>query len=331
MISFLENKTLKLLDEKIDVYLVYLVHIQQSINLSINDKLNAFNESDRLGNEIHAITEKVITSKINDYNEKDFEMFITNTMNPLIAKINSEIAKYDRKLSFNNKAVYSIREVIQKLEETKGSPVYLTKDKIDRLLSFKRLYKTKKDEEFEKELSKEMDKLKKKLDDDFEGVRYKTFKEFIKGVNHKNEDYLYKTNKYLIDNYLMKNFVFQGVKTGLEKGYYFVQSKINDIELIVDEGNIRIEYNLSFNRVGETTNVKIIGFIKHSESRVDFFIDETYSNSLMDSVLNAFNLVPLIKKYNDSYVAYFHEKVKEEDVEEKAKQEIDNFFMGKII
>jgi hypothetical protein len=41
MVSFISNKTLKLLDEKIDIYLVYLVHIQQSINLSLNEKLSA--------------------------------------------------------------------------------------------------------------------------------------------------------------------------------------------------------------------------------------------------------------------------------------------------
>ena len=136
MISFLENKTLKLLDDKIDAYLVYLVHIQQSINLSINDKINAFNESDRLGNEIHAVTEKVITSKINDYNEKDFEMFITNTMNPVIVRINSEIAKYDRKLSFNNKLSIQFERLFRNSKKPREIRFILPKIKsIDCLVS----------------------------------------------------------------------------------------------------------------------------------------------------------------------------------------------------
>ena len=330
MASFINNKTLKLLDEKIDIYLVYLVHIQQSINLSLNEKLNAFNESDRIGNEINAITAKVMTGDINSFNEQDFEAFIDKTMEPLISRISSEISKYDSKLRFNNKLIFSVKEVIQKLEERKENTVSLTKDRIDRLLSYKVLYKGKKDEELEREIDKEVDKAKKKLNDDFDAVRFKTFKETIHGVNHKNEDYLYKTNKYIIDNHLDRNIPFISSKQEIGKGVFFVQSKANDIELVIDEENMRIEYNVAFSRSEDYTNLKIAGYIKHNDSVVNFFVDERYSNGYMDSVLNAYNLIPLIKKYNDSYAKHFHDEVKAMDKEEEAKKEIDDFFSGKI-
>jgi hypothetical protein len=330
MASFINNKTLKLLDEKIDIYLVYLVHIQQSINLSLNEKLSAFNESDRIGNELNAITAKVMTGNINSYNEQDFEAFIDKTMEPLANRINSEIGKYDNKLRFNNKSIFSVKEIIQKLEEQKENTVSLTKDKIDRLLSYKVLYKGKKDEELEREINKEVDKVKKKLNDDFETVRFKTFKEMIKGIDHKNEDYLYKTNKYIIDNYLDRSIAFVSTKQETVKGIFFVQSKVNDIELFIDEENIRIEYNVAFLRSEDYTNLEITGFIKRNDSKVDFFINERYSNGYMDSVLNAYNLIPLINKYNDSYAKYFHDEVKGIDTEKEAKKEIDDFFSGKI-
>ena len=318
MAGFINNKTLRLLDEKLDVYLVYLVHIQQSINLSLSGKLNAFNESDHIGNDI------------NSYNEKDFDTFIEKTMGPIINKINSEIAKYDQRLSFNNKEIFSMREIIQKLEERKENTVYLTKDRIDRLLGYKILYKNKKDEEIEKELDKETAKAKKKLEDEFESVRFKTFKEFIRNPNNRNVDYLYKTNKYIVQNCLERTIQFLKQQLGNEKGAYFIQSPTNDIEFWINEGNINIEYKVSFIKGNDSTNLKILGYIKHIESKIDFELDETYSNGLISSVINALNLAPLIKKYNDSYVEHFHNEIKKDDADKKAKKDIDNFLNGDI-
>lgn len=331
MACFLNNKTLKLLDDKIDIYLVYLVHIQQSINISLNEKIDAFNQSEFIGNEIHAITEKIINSNINSFNENDFEAFISNNLNSLIQGITEEITHYDKKLNFNFKEVFSIRDVIQKLVEPNENTVYLTRDKIDRLLSYKRLYINKKDEELDKEINQEMEVLKKKLDDDFENIRYKTFQSFIRGVNHKNEDYWYKTNRYILQNYMNRTFAFISDYQEDTKGIFFIQSKSYDIGILIDEDNIRIEYFLGFNKNADTINLRALGYIKHVDSKVDFYIDESYSNGLMDSVLNTFNIVPIIQKFNDSYVEYFHAKVKDESAEDKAKKEIDDFFSGKII
>ena len=117
---------------------------------------------------------------------------------------------------------------------------------------------------------------------------------------------------------------------GNEKGAYFIQSPTNDIEFWINEGNINIEYEVSFIKGNDSTNLKILGYIKHIESKIDFELDETYSNGLISSVINALNLAPLIKKYNDSYVEHFHNEIKKDDEDKKAKKDIDNFLNGDI-
>jgi hypothetical protein len=163
---------------------------------------------------------------INSFNEQDFEAFIDRTMEPLISRINIEIGKYDSKLRFNNKSIFSVKEVVEKLVERKENTVSLTKDRIDRLLSYKVLYKGKKDEELETRNKQRVDKAKKRLNDDFDSVRFKTFKETIQESIIKNEEYLYKTNKYIIDNYLDKNIPFTSLKQEIGNGVFFIQNKV---------------------------------------------------------------------------------------------------------
>lgn len=331
MASFINNKTLKLLDERLDAYLVYLVHIQQSVNFPLGEKVDAFGEAERIGDEIFAISSKIQAADVNSYNEKDFEAFIGKTLGALAVRINAEIARYDRKLHFDDRVVFSIREAIEKLEETKGNTVYLTKDKIDRLLGYKVLYKTKKEEELERELDKEIEKSKKKLADDFDSVRMKTFKDMIRGENNKNIEYLFRTNKYILDTYLGREIPFLESPDETRPGIFFIRSPNHDIEVFANEDSLRIEYRVRFSRFDQATEIFIEGFIRHNESQVDFYVDEKYSNGMMDSVLNSFNLAPLIRKYNEAYAEFFHAAVSRQDTETEAKKEIDDFFAGKIL
>lgn len=71
-------------------------------------------------------------------------------------------------------------------------------------------------------------------------------------------------------------------------------------------------------------------YLVHIQQSINLSLSDKLSAFSL-SVLNSYNLVPLIQKYNDAYVEYFHKEVKEESGEEKAKKEIDDFFEGKII
>lgn len=323
------NKTILQLDDLVNQYIIYLTHIQQSVNLKASEKINAFNSAESIANDINAFTGKLLSMNINTFNQDDIFKFIDKNFQPIIKGIQSEIKYYDKKLKINDKILFSVKEAIDFLINDKRSDINLSIDKINRFLSYQKLFVD--EEEKVKEIKHKVaiEESEKQNNTIFNEIKYKTFCELIRGVNHSNEKYFYDTNKYVIEHYI-ESFSFAQLNETNKQGIYFVLENDKDIHVIINDGNLEIDYSVIIKTIDSNSSIYIIGFISHASSKVDFFIDESFDSSFMSSYLNAFNLTPLIKKWNECYLQYFTQKETGLLDDIKAKKHIDDFFSGKI-
>lgn len=326
---FTSNMTLNDLDSSINKYFIYLVHIQQSVTLSLSDKVNAFNSADGIAKDINAITAKVQSMNVNQFNENDVNLFIDKSFQNTIKEIRDEISVYDRKLKINDKVYFSIREAIDLLKKSTTYDVCLGLDKLNRMLSYKKLLNDNDDLKKEEKLKKELYETVKKYDKQFDEIKYKTFKELIRGVNHKNEDYFFKTNLYIIRTYLSQMTVMDTIDIKAN-GTFFVIDKDNDLRVRVKDDAFLADYSIKTTRAGDVSSIYIIGFVEHDTAKVDFFIEERFSSSMLNSYLNAFALGPIIEKCNECYLEYYSNEISDISEEEESKSHIDDFFSGKI-
>lgn len=211
---FSYNKTLNELESSINQYIIYLVHIQQSVTLPITEKVNAFHVADTIAVDINALTAKIKSMNLNQFNEVDINTFIDKYFGKKIKDIGDEISFYDKKLKINDKVFFSIKEAVNLLRDTTHSDISLGLDKMNRLLSYKKLMTDMDDQKRDELLKKELNETVKKYDKQFDDIKLKTFKDLIRGVNHKNEEYFFKTNLYIIRNYLSKMVIMKIQKRG---------------------------------------------------------------------------------------------------------------------
>jgi hypothetical protein len=170
---FTYNKTLNELDSTINVYIIYLVHIQQSVTLPITEKVNAFHVADTLAIDINAITAKIKSMNVNEFNEVDINTFIDKSFGKVIKGIRDEISFYDKKLKINDKVYFSMKEAINLLRDATNSDISLGLDKMNRLLNYKKLLTDMDDQKRDVLLKKELDEIVKKYDKQFDDIKLK--------------------------------------------------------------------------------------------------------------------------------------------------------------
>ncbi|NLJ09725.1 MAG: hypothetical protein GX438_05225 [Treponema sp.] len=322
------NKTIMDLDSYINEYIVCLAHIQQSVTLTLKDKIDAFNTAESLAIDINGMIEKILSKNINSFNINDIYNLIDLLAKPINTSISKEIDIFEKRLKLEEKKYYSVKEAIELLTDNKND-IYLSVDKINRLLSYKKLYIDEVDREKNKELEKKLKETVNKYNQEFDSIRFKTFKEMIRGVNHKNEEYFYKTNSFVINNYLSELSIIESID--LNKDYIgFIIEKDKDIHIRIKKDESQIDYVINAQYTGDIASLYIIGYIVHSNSKVDFYINETFTKSSMNSYLNAFNITPIIKRWNECYSTYYANKLQKTNAEDDAKKHIDDFFSGRI-
>lgn len=323
------NATIMELDSSINEYIVYLTHVQQSVTLPLKEKIAAFNVSESVAIDTNGMTEKILSKNINDFNSNDIYTLIDKLAKPIIKKITAEIEYYDKRLKLDEKAYFSIKEAIQLLTNNKNNAISLSIDKVNRLLSYKKFYIDEDEVAKDKELSKKLKETVKKYDQEFDSIRMKTFKEMIRGVNHKNEDYFYKTNTFVINNYLSELKIIDSIENEKECTA-FILEKDKDIHIRIKNNDLEVDYIINSKYTGEIASLFIIGFISHTNSKVDFYIEETFEKSYMNTYLNAFNIAPIIKRWNECYSTYYARQSQVKPEDDDAKSHIDDFFSGKI-
>ncbi|MCA1950271.1 MAG: hypothetical protein LDL24_06850 [Treponema sp.] len=125
------NKAIFDLDESVNQYLVYLAHIQQSVNLSTYEKIDAFNKAESIANDINALTAKLLSLRVNDFNQEDIFKYIDKNAIPIIQTIKNELKLYDQKLFIKEKMLYSVKDAIQFLIHDKNAAITFTIDKMN--------------------------------------------------------------------------------------------------------------------------------------------------------------------------------------------------------
>lgn len=322
------NKTVFELDENVNLYLVYLAHIQQSVNLSTYEKIDAFNKAESIANDIYALTAKLLSLKVNDFNQDDIFKFIDKNAKPIIQAIHNELESYDQKLSIKEKMLYSVKDAIQFLIHDKNAAITFTIDKMNRLLSYQKLFVDEEEKIKNEKLKNSLEDTKKKENKALEALKLKTFKEMIRGKNHKNEDYFFKTNSYVIQNFY-EDLQFEKLEHTDRQGCFFVIE--NDIHIKITKSDLQIDYKIQINKSDPNSNITVSGFIKHDQSKVEFYIDESFNSQLLNSYLNAFNITPIIKKWNECYLKYYVQEETNILDDSMAKKHIDDLFEGKIM
>jgi hypothetical protein len=109
-----------------------------------------------------------------------------------------------------------------------------------------------------------------------------------------------------------------------KEGLYFIINKKN-IEVLRKRQNALISYTITISDMDEEFNININGKIKVNDMEEIFVVDETYPNSMMENVLNAFNIRELIKIFNLLYMRYYSDQNKPDD-----NRDIDDYLSGKI-
>ncbi|QQO10197.1 hypothetical protein [Breznakiella homolactica] len=325
------NKTLLELDETVNAYLLFLVHIQQSVNLTIKEKLTAFDEADAVSAEMYAQIQKISSLKVNTFNDEDARKYLEKSVTGISERIKNEMSFYKKKIEINNDRLFYLNDIIDTVSD-RTNEIFLGQDKIKKLYSYTELLKDPEEENKIKKIEKQEEEVNQKFNKDFDDIKFKTFQGMIRGVNHKNEDYFYKTNSYVIANYLNKKIgvITSALKHQFNQGVFFILENKNEIEICIKEGGVYINYSIKLKEMEDLLRLFIQGFIQHGDSKIEFYIDETYPGNQINAVLNGYNIKRLIDKYNEIYREYFKE-IKEEDLDVKSKKTIDDFLSGKII
>ncbi len=329
--GFHNNKTLLSLDELVNEFVIFLVYIQQSVSISMHEKISVFNHADLISGEIFAVVQKLSAAKVNKFNTDDVNIYLDKHISEIIDNISQVMSFYRKKTHIRNETLFYLNEIIDTLTERKDT-VSLGKDKVRKLFSYKELLKDPKAEEETKKLELSNKQIRESFNKEFDNIKLKSFRNMIRGVNHSNEEYFYRTNNFVIQNYLNSKIgvITPALKEKVNQGVFFIPNNNNEIGIVIAENSLRIEYGVKIQHIDETVNIFIQGYINHNNSQVDFYIDESYLSKQIEAVLNGYNIKTLIDRYNEVYLDYF-KKAKEEDAEEMNKKHIDDFLSGKII
>ncbi len=327
--SIKNNKTLLELDLLVHQYIIYLAHIQQSLTLPLADKLESFIAAEKLAVDIQALSAKVMSTEINAFNEKDIESFIGKQFGSVVQKMKREMNLYDSRLKIDERTFFSIKEAIQKLTCFGAEGASVRPDTMNRLLRYKKLLMDRGAQEKEEEIKRSLKQALQKEDQQFDAFKLKTFKDMLRGVNHRNEDFFFKTNLHIARNYL------DGIQVMVHfdenaQGTYFVLDEKNDIRIRVQDGDFLADYSVKSTKAGDASSLYVIGMASYGPARLDFYIEESIPSSMINSYLNAFNLTPLIKACNECYTDFFSQKSSSDDPEREAKEKLDALFSGKI-
>jgi hypothetical protein len=275
-------------EETITKYLLFLVHIQQSIKISINEKIKLFDYAKDVSNSIYSNIQSYISNK-NQYNDYDKNEILIKSFDNIKKEIESDLQNYKRKITIAD-FYFSYYNIIDTLTETNNT-VYLTENNIKQMLSYKDLLKS---TEQGKLATKQLESLQKKQEIDFVELRKKTFQDMLHGNKNKKSMRFFEVNEYILNNYKKEDIKYIHSKTiSLKEGLYFIETQDErTITLILDKRII--EYTIQVIDMEDCFIMYIQGYIKINESKDDFYINEKYLNSQFSKVLNAYNLKRLL-------------------------------------
>ncbi|GHV81762.1 hypothetical protein AGMMS49991_03200 [Spirochaetia bacterium] len=320
--NIIDRKILSSFDITINRYLVFLVHVQKSTLMQITDKISIFETAKGISNEVYANVQKTLNN-INEYNIEEKRKYIEQTLLNIEVTIVNELNNKYKNIKINEDALFLLNDIIEKLTNIDNG-VGLSNSTIHSLFSYKDLDN---ERERQKSLDEQLKKIQEKMDNSLEETKKKAFFNMLHGKNE-NAERFYEANKLILEKCKTQEIklIVDNTIGEIKIGLFFIINK-NNITIKRTTENSVIEYTITFNDFEDKFNINIQGNIKVNNSKDTFFIDEIYPNNMRGSVLNTYNLKKIIEIFNELYSKNYTSK---KILEDKNKEEIDNFLSGKI-
>ncbi|GMO42320.1 MAG: hypothetical protein Ta2F_18280 [Termitinemataceae bacterium] len=308
-------------EETVTKYLLFLAHVQQSINLSAKSKIEVFEFAKMVSNSIYSNVKSYISGK-NEFNIYDKNHTIIKSFNDIIQEIDKEFKAYKRDITITD-SFFSYHKILETLIATSNT-IYLTKNDIQHILSFKELYD---DAEKEKLNKKQMEDLEKKQNEDFNELRQKTFVNKLHGNMNKNPILFFELTDYILNNFCKDEIKYIHNPSNIGKhGVYFTETQKERRITCISENRL-IELYIQVVDLDNFFLMYIQGSIKVNKSKEEFYINEKYLNKQSGEIVNAYNLKNILYLFNELKI---YEIMADKEDTKTSTSDIKNLFSGKI-
>jgi hypothetical protein len=306
-------------EEIIMRYLLFLVHVQQSIKLSFKDKINVFDSAKNISNLIFSNVQSYLSNK-NEYNAFDKNKILAKAFDEIKKETEKEFKIYNKYITINN-IDFSYYNIIETLTNMKCA-VFLTNNDIKQILYFNELLKYNKKEKMK---NKQLEDLKQKQDKELVEIKKKAFLTMLHGNKNIKPIRFFEVNDYILQNHKKEDIKYLHVQTMelLHEGMYFIETQGERIIKLIYENRL-IEYSFRIIDLDDSFIIYIQGVIKINDSKEEFYINEQYLNTQFQSVMNTYNLKKIIEIFNE-----MGRNDNDKD-DKKSSNDIDDFLSGKI-
>ena len=320
--GIMKYKDLINFEETIMRYLLFLVHVQQSLKIPLMEKIKIFDRMKDISGMLFSNVQSYMVDK-NEYNTFDKNEILIHAMDEVVKSIDRDIIHYNKEITLVNND-FSFYKIISTLTDMKYD-VKLTYNNISQLLYFNELTRDEENKKKKMLREKELENVRNKNEKGLKEIIQKTFLNMLRGNNNKRPLRFFEVNEYILKNYDKKDITYvQEQPADSAEGIFFIETR-DDRKIILNFTGRKIEYCFRFINSKDTFVIYIQGIIKINDTEEDFYINEQYSNSQFENVINSYNLKRTIELFND----LGKKENKEETV--SSPNDIDNFLSGRIV
>jgi len=311
-------------DEKVNQYLVFLVHVQQSEKISTKDQHKIFDYAKEVSKNIADQTKKYF-SNLTDYNITEKNNELKNRFSDIQYEIDNEIKRY--RVIIDDNKLFHLENIIETLT-LQNRNVFLTLMDISNLFCYKEFDRNKRIDEKAK---RDLEESEKKQDMELEAIKFKTFNDLLSGTNGENvnPELFYKINRKILSETSIRDIKYIEGSTTPKKltyGIYFIKNN-KELKVIEVRDALFIEYSINIIDLDKEFIMHIQGKIKVDEEEEMFKIYEKYINKNFATVLNGYRLKKLMEFFN----VLFIEKYRSDTNPKEQKNKINDYLSGRII
>jgi hypothetical protein len=331
----MENSTLcDELEKKVELYLVYLAHVQNSLLMQSGDKASFFRTAEQVGSELSAAIQKIQSFDLNAFNKREAEELSSKAFRHAIASIDSQLKVLERIISIDRKIYFSLKQAIDSLGRSAKANPSLTLDKIERLFSFKQCCREGIGKGLGTTLSadEQLSRLKQQANDahnkenkELRTIKAATFSSYLRNPDNYNAMDYFKAIDLILRR-IGGNTVPYALRGMQPDGVSFIDNTGDEILVAFKSPELDIDISVRNIRLDQSFRLEIQGFIQGGGERSTFSINEHYSDSISETVMNSFQLARLVLKYNESYGNRMGSPAQNNCPGEKARKILDSLF-----
>jgi hypothetical protein len=317
------NEYFNTFEETVMKYLLFLVHVQQSITLSAADKIKVFDFAKKNSRSVYSNIQRYQTNK-NEFNLFDKNKVLITALDEITKVIERDFRNYKRDITIED-TLFSYHNMTGTLTNTKFD-IFLTSNEIKQMLSYRELFNS---AEKEKIKNKLLEDLEEKQNKELTELKQKTFKSMLHGNDNLNPMRFFEVNDYIIRKAKKEDIKYShdpGIL--IKEGIYFIETR--DDHIIKFKGEDRfIEYSFRVIDLQDGSFIMYIqGQIKVNNQKEEFYINEKYLNRQFKDIVNAYNLKRIIDLFNE----LFMDDPDGDNVPKDTNipNDIDDFLSGKI-